>query len=322
MPARRSGGWQQPDSSGGVGPVVQRIRAEVEELAEAYTAIPPRITDLDNRLREIGMAMRDVERQVGEQDTAVHDLTALVKRLGARVEWLERNIRLTDSAEEADLDEVGPEETRLAEVAEQGHRAQAGLLAGSSRSGLESAVQAHQDAVQSHARHRDQALDACRDLAHLPWTDPRHRQAAERFQQERADAERTRASIQDLAGPALQAAQQLAVDEERHREVADVVGRGERAWATLNGLLRSRLAEAVGSGNLLPAWFTAVLGPIPPMQDARRWMDAGTALLAYRVTYGITDPVLPLGPPPGAGSGPRRSSWHDQLTRQFRELQG
>lgn len=322
MAGRRRGAWQQPDSGGAnVVPLVQRMRAEIEELAEAFGAVPPRLTDLDNRLREIGIAMRDLEEQVAGQDSAVRDMSAMLKRLGARVEWLERNIRLQAVTAEAELDDIGPEEIRLAEIAEAGHQAQAALLSGSTRSGLESAVQAHTAAVQAHTRHREQALDACRTLADSLWTDQSHREAAEQFRQNRQQAAAAKESVRNLAGPALKAAQQLSNDENRHRMVSDVVAQGEQAWLALNQLLRTRLAEAVGSGALLPPWFTGVLGPIPPAQDTRRWMEGGTALLAYRVTYAISDPILALGPRPEPDGDERQISWYDQLARQLRDLQ-
>ena len=322
MAARRGSGWQQPDSGGGnVGPLVQRMRAEVEELVEAFGSVPPRLTDLDNRLREIGMAMRDLEVRVADQDATVRDAAAVLKRLNARVEWLERNIRLQAVTDEAQLDDIGPEEIRLAEIAETGQSEQAGLLSGSARSGLESAVQAHASALEAHTRHRGQAIEACRTLAGTFWSDEQHRQAATRFQQERQDAAAAKDSIRQLAGPALRASQQLSDDEDRHRAVADVVALGEQAWTTLNQLLRARLAEAVGSGALLPSWFTGVLGPIPPAQDTRAWMEAGTALLAYRVTYAVSDPIMALGSRPHAGAGSRQLSWYDSLTRQLRDLQ-
>ncbi|MDF4254606.1 hypothetical protein [Streptomyces sp. WMMB303] len=43
-------------------------------------------------------------------------------------------------------------------------------------------------------------------------------------------------------------------------------------------------------------------------------MDLATQVLAYRVTYTITDHVLALGPEPDQHE-PRRISWHHQLTR-------
>ncbi len=321
MATRRTGGWQPPDnSSGGTGPMVQRIRAEIEELAEVIGAVSPRLTDLDNRLREIGMAMRDLEIRVAEQDTGAREIAALLKRLDARVEWLERNIRLQAATAEAVLEDVGPEEIRLAGLAEAGLSAAAGLLSGSARSGMESAIQAHAGAVEAHNRHRAQALAACRTLASTPWTDQAHHEAASQFEREFRDAEQVRQSIRQLAGPALMASQKLADDEERHAAVADVVSRGDQAASALAAMLRARLAEAVGTGSLLPSWFTSVLGPIPPAQDTRRWMDAGTALLAYRITYAISDPVQALGPRPDRSARPRQASWHDQLTRQLNEL--
>jgi hypothetical protein len=50
-------------------------------------------------------------------------------------------------------------------------------------------------------------------------------------------------------------------------------------------------------------------------------MDVATSLLAYRVTYGVTDPVVALGSPPVEAESARRRAWYQQLRRQFVELQ-
>jgi hypothetical protein len=100
-----------------------------------------------------------------------------------------------------------------------------------------------------------------------------------------------------------------------------VIAAGERAWEALQAALRVRVADAVGEGALLPAWFTSVLGPIPPAEDTRSWMEAATDLLAYRVTYGVDDPASALGPEPAVEASARRRAWHQQLRRRLRDLQ-
>jgi chromosome segregation ATPase len=314
-------GWQHEENGGDLLSLVQSLRTEVEELLETFEALPARVTDLDSRLHEIGRAMREVEVQVVHHDASVRDMTSLIKRLGARVEWLERNIRLQSDLAEAALDDVGPEEVRLAAVAEAGHRAQYGLLTAAARSALESAVHAHATAVRHHVQHRESALEACQDLAGTDWKSAQHAAAVQRFQQSAADTGQAYEALKRLADPALAARRQLDDDEQQHRSVADVLADGEQAWTRLNELLRDRVADAVGAGALLPSWFTGVLGPIPPVQDTRRWMDGAIALLAYRVTYAISDPMLALGTAPAQDAGPRQRHWYEQLTRQLRELQ-
>jgi hypothetical protein len=50
-----------------------------------------------------------------------------------------------------------------------------------------------------------------------------------------------------------------------------------------------------------------------PPAEAADWLQAGTDLLAYRTTYGITDPVVALGSAPSSDSSSRRVTWHSKL---------
>ena len=81
--------------------------------------------------------------------------------------------------------------------------------------------------------------------------------------------------------------------------------------------LRTNLIKAIERAELLPVWFDTVLGMAPPA-DADAWLRVGTNLLAYRATYGITDPVVALGPQTDAHSSKRRSQWHRKLTNELR----
>jgi hypothetical protein len=265
--------------------------------------------------------MRHVQNRSADVEATSHELVATIKRLDARVEWLERNIRLQASTSEAQLDDVEPAEHDLARVAEAGHVARAQLLSPAARSALEAAVAAHSEAVRAQMHQRDLALDACAVLAETPRHDEVHAGAVVQFREAVAARGQALDRISDLASPALEASADLALDDEQQIAVADVLAEGELAWTALQKRLRTRLAEAVGEGALLPAWFTAVLGPIPPAADTRAWMDVGTSLLAYRITYGVSDPVVALGRPPGQPETARRRAWYAQLRRQFGELQ-
>jgi chromosome segregation ATPase len=300
---------------------VLQLRNDVDDLGVAIDSLPARLGELGSSIEEIRLAMRQIQARSSEVEATSQELLATVKRLDARVEWLERNIRLQASTSEAELDDVEAADRDLAQVAEAGHVARAELLSPSSRSSLESAVQAHAEAVRAQAHHRDLALAACDVLATTSRHDPEHVEAITRFRQAVAGRDQARRRIAELAAPALAAVGELEVDDQQQIAVADVIAEGEHAWTALTTRLRGRLADAVGEGALLPAWFTAVLGPIPPARETRAWMDVGTSLLAYRITYGVSDPVVALGRPPGAEETARRRAWFAQLRRQFGELQ-
>ena len=60
-----------------------------------------------------------------------------------------------------------------------------------------------------------------------------------------------------------------------------------------------------------------VLGPVPPAHKTQEWMDLATQVLAYRITYEVTDKVVALGPEPDRRV-PRRTAWHRELTTGLR----
>jgi hypothetical protein len=300
---------------------VLQLRNDVDDLGIAIGNLPARLSDLDGSLNDVRAALRQVQNRSIAVETTSNDLAALVKRLDARVEWLERNIRLQAVTAEVELDDVDSAEVHLAQVAEAGHVARSELLPPAGRSALEAAVAAHAEALRAQVHHRDVALGACEVLAETRRDDERHVNAVAEFRAAVASRDQARQRARELAAPALEAAAVLGVDEEQQVAVADVLVAGEHAWAALQHRLRTRVADAVGEGALLPAWFTTVLGPIPPAEDTRAWMDVATSLLAYRVTYGVTDPVVALGSPPVEAESARRRAWYQQLRRQFVELQ-
>ena len=308
---------QDSDLSG----IVLQLRNDVDDLGVAIGDLPDRLGALDGSLEDVRTALRQVQKRSMAVETTSYDLAALVKRLDARVEWLERNIRLQASTAEAALDDVDSVEVELAEVAEAGHVARSELLPPASRSALEAAIAAHAEAVRTQFHHRDIALEACEVLAETARDDDRHVSAVAEFRAAVAGRDKARQRARELAEPAIEATAVLSLDEDQQIAVADVLVAGEHAWAALQHRLRTRVADAVGEGALLPAWFTTVLGPIPPAEDTRAWMDVATSLLAYRVTYGVTDPVVALGRPPADLETARRRAWYQQLRRQFLDLQ-
>ena len=308
---------QDGDLSG----IVLQLRNDVDDLGVAIGDLPDRLGALDGSLEDVRTALRQVQKRSMAVETTSYDLAALVKRLDARVEWLERNIRLQASTAEAALDDVDSVEVELAEVAEAGHVARSELLPPAGRSALEAAIAAHAEAVRTQFHHRDVALEACEVLAETARDDDRHVSAVAEFRAAVAGRDKARQRARELAEPAIEATAVLSLDEDQQIAVADVLVAGEHAWAALQHRLRTRVADAVGEGALLPAWFTTVLGPIPPAEDTRAWMDVATSLLAYRVTYGVTDPVVALGRPPADLETARRRAWYQQLRRQFLDLQ-
>src|SRR4051795_5104743 len=144
---------------------VVQLRNDVDDLGVAIGDLPERLNALDGSLDDVRNALRQVQKRSIAVETTAHDLAALVKRLDARVEWLERNIRLQAATAEAHLDDIDSLEAELAQVAEAGHVARSELLPPSGRSALEAAVAAHAEAVRAQVHQRDLAIGACEVLA-------------------------------------------------------------------------------------------------------------------------------------------------------------
>jgi chromosome segregation ATPase len=312
--------WSAGDDD--LGSVLDKLRNDLDDLMNAVAFLPDRLSGIDGQMEQVRRTVRQLEATANEADRSVKELGALVKRLDARVEWLERNIRLHDpSAVVVELDDVPPDLIRMAEVAESGHVAQSLLMSAELRSGLEAKVDAHAAALHAQTQQLEIAIAASRTLADTPMGDDVHVEAIGEFRDAVTAMDAARRRSKELVRDAVEAAEQLGADDEQRAVHTDVITEGEQAWAYLLARLRARIADAVGEGALLPAWFTTVLGPIPPAQDTRAWMDAATGLLAYRVTYGVTDPIVALGADPGEQHSARRRAWHQQLRRVLRDLQ-
>ena len=304
-----------------LGGELQRLRADVDDLITAMEYLPGRLASLDATVEQAHREVGEMAARAVELEASVRDVAALVKRLDARVEWLERNIRLHDEATVVELDDVSQDIRDLARIAEAGHTVRAELLDAASRSGLAATIQAHGTAGRERDGRLRAALVASRTLAETPHGDSVHLAAIGQFREavsQMEDADRRRRALESEARTAVE---QLTQDDERREAHLEVMATGDRAWQELLGQLRAFVADSVGEGALLPTWFTTVLGPIPPAEDTREWMEAATALLAYRVTYGVTDPVVALGSEPGDRESKRRRDWHHLLKRRLRELQ-
>jgi len=69
--------------------------------------------------------------------------------------------------------------------------------------------------------------------------------------------------------------------------------------------------------SLFPVWFTIALGYSPPAEGTTQWVAAATELITYRITYGIIDPVVALGPLPAPDQA-IQAAWFNALTTTLR----
>ena len=309
--------WEETDLS----VELQQLRSGLDELHAAMLDAGRRVGDLEEEALQSRDVVSGLEGRTGDIDAALRDLSGLLKRLDARVEWLERNIRLSDTAAVVELDDAHPGLVRLAAEAESGLSAQHELLAAAARERLQEAIERHAAAGRQHAGQLQAALAASLTVADTAYPGEEHAEAVEVFRTAVSAMDAAAGAVTANAADARESVQRLQQDDERRDELADRIAAGRSAWQQLLAILRRRLADAVGEGALLPTWFTTVLGPIPPADDTREWMEVGTELLAYRVSYQVSDPVVALGFEPSERDSARRRDWHHRLKRHLRDIQ-
>nr|WP_030417478.1 hypothetical protein [Streptomyces rimosus] len=275
------------------------------------------VEDLDDELRDIRGDLRSLEddlstvrNELTELDTNVRghiqDTDQALKRLTGRVQTLEAHLLAAGGAPRADLDTIDPQWTKLARTADHGWHVRSGLLPRHQR-------EAHRLKIREY----EGAVEAAGILASRPRTSREFMQAVMDFGMSRSLAESHDQRAQRLAGPARAAQAALARDDSLRQAKASLIEQGDKAQRKLNWLLRGRLADAVRDRALLPMWFVTVLGPVPPAHRTQEWMDHATQVLAYRVTYGITDQAVALGAAPDEYV-PRRTEWHRELITNLR----
>jgi len=298
---------------------LQDVESGVASLAEDVPMLIAEVTRLDGDVDRLITARREALDRIEAHDATVLELAATVRRLAVQVAWIEQHLRNTGSARPVDLDDPDAELVRLAAVAEAGRSAASALLSESDRAVLTAEVARHRAAVARHRQALRAVVAACGAVATGERGGVARRQA-------RADYAAARGLLAEAADdaargaePATAAATRLAADDAEVARTRPAVAAGERAGRDLLTRLRTRVATAVGDGAMLPAWLTGPLGPMPVAGEAQKWLDVAAGLLAYRITYGVTDPVDAVGEvPPEAGE--RRRRWHADLGRGVREL--
>jgi hypothetical protein len=289
---------------------LDRLRRELRSTEDTITGVEERVAGHEAALESLGRDLRA-------------ELEKAVANLDRRLRWLERYVRASDGAVTAPLD-PDPELVELARRAEQGLLLEEELLDSAARSARTATVARWKTWQQDRHTHRVAAVVASRRIAGTaPGTTDRQ-QAVAAFRtarRELAILDERRDRVRDAA---TQAEEELALDDAlRHTHAADI-DRGRTAWTTLTTRLRTRLVDMIDKGHLPPVWFVTVLG-MSPSRDAEAWLEVGTELLAYRVTYEITDPVVALGPDPDSIDSPdavvssRRRAWYRRLTNRFRD---
>lgn len=278
------------------------------------------VEDLDYELRRIEENADHALREISALDTELRGhktgTSRSLKKLTARVQALEALARTAEDAPVADLDTADPEWTRLAATAQRGRQARASLLTAAERGAHEHTVQRHLTALEQRRACQLRVVGAAGVLASTARTDQRHIEAAAEFTRSLAQEERLKYNEGKLAADGSEARAALRRDDTNRQKKKAAIDAGEEGASRLAGLLRNHLASAIRDRALLPMWFVTVLGPVPPAEATGKWLDTAVDVLAYRLTYGITDDALALGTPPTDDT--LRIAWHQELTKNLR----
>ncbi|MEV6831656.1 hypothetical protein [Amycolatopsis sp. NPDC051102] len=291
---------------------LDELFAAVDGLREADDRLGQDVADLTERLES------------GAPDDRIALLGRQLERLQQQVRVLERAVRVADGVPQADLDDVGPETRALAAEAARWDDLHKELVTKDQRARYAEEI-AHLDAVRAALSRCDaDLLEVIRVLA-----------STDRASRARGDAESSlralstrRRTLLDEEIPAASAAAETARLSLREADAVEArvvpqLERAERAWHDLQVRLRTRITDALGSSALLPMWFGNALGVAPPSgTSGDAWIRTAASVLAYRVTFGVTDPALPMGPPApeGADTTERRWTWRARLESDLDEL--
>ncbi|MBE1501601.1 CHASE3 domain sensor protein [Amycolatopsis lexingtonensis] len=305
---------------------VDTTRRDLDELFAAVDGLRAAVQETDDRLREdvADLSERLESGGATRQEDRIDLLGRRLERLQQQVHALERAVRVADGVPRVDLDDVGAETRALAAEAARWDDLHKELVTKEQRARYSDEI-ARVASVQAALSRCD--ADLLDVIGVLAATDRGSRGRGDAESRLRALTTRRRTLLDEEIPAAEQAAEQarLALREADAVEarVVPQLERAERAWHDLQVRLRTRITDALGSNALLPTWFGHALGVAPPTgTTGDTWLRTAASVLAYRVTFKITDPALPLGPPASEGvdTTERRWTWRARLESDLDDL--
>ncbi|MEV6648289.1 hypothetical protein [Amycolatopsis sp. NPDC051371] len=305
---------------------VDSTRRDLDELFAAVDGLRAAVEESDDRLRQdVADLTERLESGSGHrQEDRIDLLGRQLDRLQQQVQALERAVRVSDGVPQVDLDDVGAETRALAAQAARWDDLHKELVTKEQRARYEEEISRLSSVHAALSRCDADLLEVMRVLAS---TDRASRARGDAESSLRALSTRRRTLLDEEIPAAASAADQarLALREADAVEARIVpqLERAERAWHDLQVRLRTRITDALGSNALLPTWFGHALGVAPPAgASGDAWIRTAASVLAYRVTFGILDPALPLGPPASddADTTERRWTWRARLESDLNEL--
>ena len=285
-----------------VDPTIERDKGPADLSPDQFAA----------RLRRVPEPRR---RQSREGEPAEH--LAHLQQLELRLTRLERLVSSVRADDPSELELLDPEFARLAQTAQRAHDLAATLATPEVRSACQLAIENWEQWQHRYRKVLDAALSASRTIAitsagqHGSRTD-----AVARFDSARTELAELHRTRQGLSNAATYARRQLERDQAVRDRSQHEIDAGYPAWRTLVARLQDLVIGAVEGNDSLPAWLVIALGPAATSNPSR-WQNLATQILAYRITYAVSDRVEPLGPQPRVEDSSRRRRWYRELAQQL-----
>ncbi len=294
------------------------LRYNLDELSEDQDTLKQRVSMLEtDGIEPLRSSITDVEDATEELQGELAQTRTVVHHLAGRLTWLEHHIRTSTGLTAVTIDEASPALQDLARKADLAATARAGILPDLQRNCLQAQINRYDNLRRQRQQQLATAVTHSKILTGCPDSGDEHAAAFTAFRAALAQTNQLAEQINSTRDDVSNARARLAAADEYRRTHEATIAEGEQAKIVLHRKLRQRVTDAIGDRALFPAWFTTALGYSPPADGTTPWMDAATELIAYRITYAITDPAVALGPRPAPDQA-IRAAWYHTLTTTLR----
>lgn len=297
---------------------VSELRYNLDELSENQGTLKQRVSMLETEgIEPLRSSITDLEEATAELQGELAQTRTVVHHLAGRFTWLEYHVRTSTGLTAIAIDEASSALQDLARKANLAATARAGILSDLERNRLQNQINRHDNLRRQRQQQLATAVTHSKTLTDCPDSGDEHAAASTAFRTALAQTNQLAEQINSTRDDVSNARARLAADDEYRRAHAATIAEGEQAKIVLHRKLRQRITDAIGDRALFPAWFTTALGYSPPADGTTQWITAATELIAYRITYAITDPAVALGPRPAPDQA-IRAAWYNTLATTLR----
>ncbi len=294
---------------------VSELRYNLDELSEDQDTLKQRVSMLEtNEIEPLRFSITDLEEATEELRGELAHTRAVVHHLAGRLTWLEHHVRTSAGLTAVAIDEASPALHDLARKADLAATARAGILPDVQRNCLQAQINRYDNLRRQRQQQLATSISHSKILTSCPDSGDEHAAASAAFRAALTQANQLAEQLNSTRDDVSNCRARLAAADEYRRAHATTIAEGEQAKVVLHRKLRQRITDAIGDRALLPAWFTTALGYGPPAEGTTQWIAAATELIAYRITYAITDQAVALRPRPAPDQAVRAALYNTLTT--------